>query len=115
MDNKDPVDVIELGSRQRPVGSITAVKMLGDGWVHVGGGKTKKTVKRRIRLQNAANMIKINMVFTCVYSCKCLVGIFGRTGSDYTEYPDHMVSLASLPMMACHISLLCAFDFADHK
>jgi len=33
VDNKDPVDVIELGSRQRPVGSITAVKMLGDGWV----------------------------------------------------------------------------------
>jgi len=43
VDNKDPVDVIELGSRQRPVGSITAVKMLGDGWVDtLEEGKQKK-------------------------------------------------------------------------
>ena len=43
LDTKDPVDVIELGSRQRPVGSITAVKMLGDGWVNtLEEGKQKK-------------------------------------------------------------------------
>lgn len=59
--------------------------------------------------------IYIYMVFTCFYSCNCLVGIFGRTGSDYTEYPNHTFTLASLPMMACHISLLYAFDFAEHK
>ena len=72
MDNEDPVDVIELGSRQRPVGSITAVKMLGNVGLH------KKTVKRRIRLQNVANM----MVFAL--ASVWLVSIFGRAGLHST-------------------------------
>ena len=86
MDNEDPVDVIELGSRQRPVGSITAVKMLGD------VGLYKKTVKRRIRLQNVANM----MVFAL--ASVWLVSIFGRAGSDYTQYPNDMIKY--LPWLA---------------
>ena len=48
---EDPVDVIELGSRQRPVGSITAVKMLGMAFYSKNPLKIRQAFRATVSLE----------------------------------------------------------------